>query len=169
MDFRSAHSQSRFLVIEPASTGIPGAATASLRGELISAGLPDKAILQLSADSDEELFAALGEHPELQPPSPRQLVFIAPADELARLYLLARRHGRVPTLIPDAAADAASPAATVYETWRLLQTMAAPAGDYLRSLRAPSETQLEFTPASDELVDPQQLIRELQEAAAADP
>ncbi len=169
LNFHSAHSQSRFLVNEPAPNGMPGAATASLRGELISAGLPEKAILQLSADSDEELFAALREHPDLQPPSPRQLVFIAPADELARLNLLARRHGRVPVLIPDAAADAASPAATVYETWRLLQTMAAPAGDYVRSLRAPSETQMEFTPSSDELVDPQQLIRELQEAAAADP
>jgi hypothetical protein len=47
--------------------------------------------------------------------------------------------------------------------------MVTPAADYFRSLRAPAETQLEFAPATDETVDPQQLIRELQDAAAADP
>ncbi|MFM7058730.1 MAG: hypothetical protein ACKO2P_17600 [Planctomycetota bacterium] len=167
--FHTAHPGSRFLVSVPAIADLAVPTPDSLRNALIAVGIPPKAILHLYADSDESLAKTLRQHPDLQPPSPRQLVFIAPAHELARLNLLARRSGQTPGCIPDAAAGAASPVATVLETWRLLQIMAAPAMDYFHSLRAPAETQVDFAPASDELMDPRQLIRELQESTAAEP
>ena len=160
--------QARFVVVASGASDLSGEASNPLREALIATGIPDKTLLSLSADSDELLAAALRQHPELQPPNPLQLAFIAPADELARLNLLARRHGLKPLLIPAADAQAA-PTTRLREAWQLLRAMATPTADYFRSLRAPAETQLDFAPATDEAVDPQQLIRELQDAAAADP
>ena len=160
--------QARFVVVQSGASDLSGEASNPLSEALIATGIPDKSLLSLSADSDQLLAAALRQHPDLQPPDPRRLAFIAPADELARLSLLARRHGLEPVLIPAADAQAA-PTTLLREAWQLLRAMVTPAADYFRSLRAPAETQLEFAPATDETVDPQQLIRELQDAAAADP
>jgi len=160
--------QARFMVVASGASDLAGQGPNPLSEALIATGIPPKSLLSLSADSDELLAAALRQHPVLQPPNPRQLAFIAPADELARLNLLARRHGLKPLLIPAADAQAA-PITRLREAWQLLRAMAAPAADYFRSLRAPAETQRDFTPATDDAVDPQQLIKELQDAAAADP
>lgn len=160
--------QARFIVVATGASDLSGEASNPLHEALIATGIPAKSLLSLSADSDELLAAALRQHPELQPPNPRQLAFIAPADELARLNLLARRYGLKPLLIPDGDVQAA-PTTRLLKAWQLLHAMATPAADYFRSLRAPAETQLDFAPATDEAVDPQQLIRELQDAAAADP
>lgn len=160
----------QFLICKSATSAPSDAVAAELQKALATAGIPAKAISILPEVSENALFAALPKHPDLQTSPPRRAVILASAEELARLDLLARRHNLSPRLIPDNANTAAlSPSGTVDQTLQLLQTMVQPASEYLQSLRAPAETQMELSPSSEETVDPQQLIRELQEAAAAEP
>ena len=159
-----------FLVCKSARSGPSNAIAVDVQQALAAAGIPAEAILILPEVSEDALFASLPKHPSLQASPQRRISILAAAEELARLDLLARRHNLAPLLIPDSAStDAVSPSRTLRQTLQLLQTMVQPASEYLQSLRAPAETQLELSPDSDETVDPQQLIRELQEAAAAEP
>lgn len=160
-----------FLVCRTTAASTPTDDLATeLQKELAAASIPSNAISILFKVSDNALFAGLTKHPDLQTSPRRRISILAPAEELARLDLLARRHNLSPLLIPDTATtDAVSPSGTFHQTLRLLQTMVQPASEYLQSLRAPAETQMELSPSSDETVDPQQLMRELQDAAAADP
>jgi len=159
-----------FLVCKSARSGPSDAIAVDVQQALSAAGIPAEAILILPEVSEDALFTSLPKHPSLQASPQRRISILAAAEELARLDLLARRHNLAPLLIPDnASTDAVSPSRTLRQTLQLLQTMVQPASEYLQSLRAPAETQLEFSPDSDETVDPQQLILELQEAAAAEP
>jgi hypothetical protein len=139
---------------------------------LEDAGVPRKAIVvQTIANSPAAYFEMLRSRPELQKSPPIQLAFAAPGYRLARLKLLARRHGLEPLLIPigtDAAA-LESPLETLLECWLMLKHMAEPASEYLHGVRPPAETQIQDDSPPDESIDPGQLLKELQDSAAAEP
>jgi uncharacterized SAM-binding protein YcdF (DUF218 family) len=142
------------------------------RDLLHKAGVPSEAILQTPrASSTAETLRMLSTRPELKARANRHAALIAPAHSLARLQLLAKRSGLQPSLIPEQSSGPTTPnpVAILHESWLLLKCMAQPAVDYFQTLRAPSETQTDFTQSTDEPVDPEQLLKELQDSAAKDP
>ena len=150
----------------------PNDFAAQARDLLAKAGIPSEAILQAArASSSDETLRMLGRRPELKAQAGRRAALIAPAHTLARLNLLAHRNGLQPSLIPTepASPGPANPVAIVHESWLLMKCMAQPAIDYVQALRAPAETQTDFTESTDEPVDPEQLLKELHDSAAKDP
>ncbi|MEY3175813.1 MAG: hypothetical protein RLZZ436_3727 [Planctomycetota bacterium] len=164
---RETFPDTLFVVCEPASEEGSTTPGSQLRADLKAAGVPSQELRIPPQDVDAAFPRALLEHAALKPPVKRRLAVIAPAHELARLQLLARHQGISPILLPVAGdATTAGPETILRESWLLLQQMSAPAADYIRSLRAPAETDIGFSPNSDEALDPQQLMQELQDAAA---
>jgi hypothetical protein len=51
----------------------------------------------------------------------------------------------------------------------MLKHMAEPASEYLHGVRPPAETQIQDDSPPDESIDPGQLLKELQDSAAAEP
>ena len=131
----------------------------------------DSIMIQSVSRAPAAQLAMLRGRPELQKSPPLLLALTAPGHRLARLNLLARRSGLQPLLIPIGTdiAPPESPIQTLRECWLLLQSMAEPASEYLQSLRPPAETQLQQDSAPDESIDPGQLLKELQDAAANEP
>lgn len=167
------HHESRILLYLPASPEKSNPPLEQILKHFTDAGVPREAIItsQTAGNSPAVLFETLRSRPEIKKSTPVQLAFAGQGFRLARVKLLARRYGLKPLLIPVGTdvATTQNPIEISRECWFLLKSMAEPANEYLKSLRPPSETQLPDSQPSDETIDPEQLLRELQDSSATDP